>query len=299
MEYIDIFDENDNPIGEKKEKQQAHEDGNFHRTAHVWIINDKNEWLLQKRSANKKTHPNCWDISGAGHIKAGEAIIDGAIRQLKEELGIEITEDQVVSVYNMGDYFMVQTKANYYEASTVILATGVTTAKPYPNEEKLLGKGVSYCATCDAPLYKGKTVAVIATNKEEEPEVTFLKEYAEKVYYFPLYEEAGDLDNIDIRKEKPQDIIGDNKIEKLKTDKNEYDIDGLFILRESVAPKQLVPGLETDGPHVKVNLDMSTNIPGLFACGDIAGLPYQYIKSAGQGNVAALSAVKYLVSPRK
>ena len=81
--------------------------------------------------------------------------------------------------------------------------------------------------------------------------------------------------------------------------KNEYDIDGLFILRESVAPKQLVPGLETDGPHVKVNLDMSTNIPGLFACGDIAGLPYQYIKSAGQGNVAALSAVKYLVSPRK
>ena len=62
---------------------------------------------------------------------------------------------------------MVQTKANYYEASTVILATGVTTAKPYPNEEKLLGKGVSYCATCDAPLYKGKTVAVIATNKEE------------------------------------------------------------------------------------------------------------------------------------
>ena len=107
------------------------------------------------------------------------------------------------------------------------------------------------------------------------------------------------MDNIDIRKEKPQEIIGDNKIEKLKTDTNEYDIDGLFILRESVAPKQLVPGLETDGPHVKVNLDMSTNIPGLFACGDIAGLPYQYIKSAGQGNVAALSAVKYLVSPRK
>lgn len=92
MEYIDIFDENNNPIGEKKEKQQAHEDGNFHRTAHVWIINDKNELLLQKRSTRKKSHPNCWDISGAGHIKAGEAIIDGAIRELKEELGIEIEE---------------------------------------------------------------------------------------------------------------------------------------------------------------------------------------------------------------
>ena len=64
MEYIAIFDENNNPMGEIKEKQQAHEDGNFHRTAHVWIINDKNELLLQKRSASKKSHPNCWDISG-------------------------------------------------------------------------------------------------------------------------------------------------------------------------------------------------------------------------------------------
>ena len=92
MEYIDIFDENNNPIGEKKEKQQAHEEGNFHRTVHVWIINDKNELLLQKRSATKKTHLNCWDISGAGHIKAGETISDGAIRELKEELGVEIEE---------------------------------------------------------------------------------------------------------------------------------------------------------------------------------------------------------------
>ena len=56
MEYIDIFDENNNSIGAIKEKQQAHEDGNFHRTAHVWIINDKNELLLQKRSASKKSH---------------------------------------------------------------------------------------------------------------------------------------------------------------------------------------------------------------------------------------------------
>ncbi|MCI8411401.1 MAG: NUDIX domain-containing protein, partial [Clostridia bacterium] len=92
MEYIDIFDENNNPIGKIKEKQQAHEDGNFHRTAHVWIINDKNELLLQKRSASKKSHPNCWDISGAGHIRAGESVTEGAIRELKEELGVETTE---------------------------------------------------------------------------------------------------------------------------------------------------------------------------------------------------------------
>ena len=89
MEYIDIFDENNNPTGEVKEKTQAHEDGNFHRTAHIWIMNDKKELLLQKRSTTKKSHPNCWDISGAGHIMAGESVIDGAIRELKEELGIK------------------------------------------------------------------------------------------------------------------------------------------------------------------------------------------------------------------
>ena len=92
MEYIDIFDENNNPTGKIKEKVQAHEDGEFHRTAHVWVINDNNELLLQKRSASKKSHPNCWDISGAGHIRAGESVIDGAIRELKEELGVEAQE---------------------------------------------------------------------------------------------------------------------------------------------------------------------------------------------------------------
>ena len=88
MEYIDIYDENNNPLKNSKEKTQAHEEGDFHRTAHIWIINDNKELLLQKRSANKKSHPNCWDISGAGHIRTGEDVLDGAIRELKEELGV-------------------------------------------------------------------------------------------------------------------------------------------------------------------------------------------------------------------
>lgn len=261
-------------------------------------IRNKNILLLGSKKLSTKVEKahTVENYLGLPHISGTD--MQKAFLEHIESLGIEITEDQVVSVYNMTDYFMVQTKTNYYEASSVILATGVLTSKPYPNEEELLGKGVSYCATCDAPLYKNKTVAVIATNKEEEEEVLFLKEYATKVYYFPQYQDVGELKDIDIRLEKPKEIIGNNQIEKLVTDQNEYTLDGLFILRESVAPKQLVPGLLTDGPHAKVNLDMSTNIPGVFACGDIAGLPYQYIKSAGQGNVAALSAVKYLASKK-
>jgi thioredoxin reductase (NADPH) len=68
----------------------------------------------------------------------------------------------------------------------------------------------------------------------------------------------------------------------------------VFVLREAVAPGQLVPGLETEGPHVKVNRAMETSLPGVFACGDITGTPYQYVKAAGEGNVAAISAAAYL-----
>ena len=110
MEYIDIVDENNNPTGKVKEKQQAHEDGNFHRTAHVWIINDKNELLLQKRSASKKTHPNCWDISGAGHIKAGESVIDAVKREVKaltnyeiEDYKLQLEEVDKVKYYKIED----------------------------------------------------------------------------------------------------------------------------------------------------------------------------------------------------
>ena len=80
----------------------------------------------------------------------------------------------------------------------------------------------------------------------------------------------------------------------MKTAEGAYVADGVFVLREAIAPSQLVPGLETEGGHVKVDRNMAASIPGVFACGDVTGTPYQYIKAAGEGNIAALSAVKYL-----
>ena len=225
---------------------------------------------------------------------SGEAMQKAFLDHTKQ-MGIEITDEQITAVYSMGESFMIQGASNMYEAKSVILATGVVAAKPYPNEDELLGRGVSYCATCDAALYKGKTTVVIASSAKEEAEADFLAEYAAKVYYIPLYkDEVHVKDSIEVVREKPVEIIGTGKVEKLKTDAREIETDGIFILREAVAPGKLVPGLETEGAHVKVNLDMSTSIPGCFAAGDIAGLPYQYIKSAGQGNTAALSAVSYL-----
>ena len=85
----------------------------------------------------------------------------------------------------------------------------------------------------------------------------------------------------------------------LRTGGGDYPVDGVFLLRDAMAPTQLVPGLEGAGGHVAVNAKMQTNLPGCFACGDAVGLPYQYVKAAGEGNVAALSAVEYLAARKR
>ncbi|MBR4163771.1 MAG: FAD-dependent oxidoreductase [Solobacterium sp.] len=226
----------------------------------------------------------------------GKQMAEAFQKQL-DEMGIEVTEQKVTTVYAMGDYYTLQLgNGDMVEASSVILATGVVAGKPYPGEEKFLGRGVSYCATCDAPLYRGKVVACIGGSKEEEAEADFLGEVCEKVYYLPLYKDEPSFAhvNVEVIKEKPKEISGAMKAKALVTEQNTYDVDCVFILRAAQFPGQLVPGLETEGNAVKVDLQMKTNLPGLFAAGDIAGQPYQYIKSAGQGNVAALSAVSYL-----
>jgi len=211
------------------------------------------------------------------------------------EMGISITEKRVSAVYAMGDYFALQAGEDMVEATAVILATGVVQGKPLPGEEELLGRGVSYCATCDAPLYRGKTAAVIGYSPREEAEAAFLSEVCTEVLYFPVYKEETDLPaSVRVIREKVTGVENQDGKRLVRTADNSYTVDGVFILREAVSPGQLVPGLPTEGPHVTVNRKMEAGIPGVFACGDIVGTPYQYIKSAGEGNVAALSAVSYL-----
>ena len=149
-------------------------------------IRNKNFVLLgSKRLSEKieKAHavqnylglPN---ITGSDMQKAFYAHLDA--------MGIEVTEARVQAVYPMGTYFGLQTSIGMLEAEALVLATGVVAATPYPGEERFLGKGVSYCATCDAPLYKNKTVAVIAFGANEESEANFLADLAAKVYYIPM-----------------------------------------------------------------------------------------------------------------
>ncbi|MBS5981114.1 NAD(P)/FAD-dependent oxidoreductase [Clostridium butyricum] len=212
-----------------------------------------------------------------------------------KSMDIKITNERINNIYSMGDYFALIANDKTYEALTVILATGVNFGKPFEGEERLLGKGVGYCATCDAPLYKNKVVTIIAYNKKEESEANFVASIASKVYYIPMYNENMELDpKIEVIKGIPIKIEGQNKVEKLILKDREIETEGLFILRESVSPGQLVPGLKVTENHVEVDRLMKTNLNGCFAAGDIVGMPYQYIKAAGEGNIAALSAVSYL-----
>ena len=104
MEYLDIVNERNELLGFFKEKEKAHRDGNYHRTAHIWLINRNKELLLQLRSPNKASFPNCWDISAAGHINHGESVIEGGLRELKEELGVTAKPEdlQFVTIVRFG-----------------------------------------------------------------------------------------------------------------------------------------------------------------------------------------------------
>lgn len=94
-EYFDLLDEDGNKTGKTKLRSEVHRDGDWHKAVHIWIINDKGEILLQRRRATKDSDPNMLDISSAGHLSAGDDSLSGALRELKEELNIEIEDKEL------------------------------------------------------------------------------------------------------------------------------------------------------------------------------------------------------------
>ena len=254
--------------------------------------------LYGTRSLSPKMEKAHRILNYAGLPDVSGAELAAALRGHLKAMDIEVTEEQVTAVYAMGKYFTIETASGMTEAETVILATGVFSGKPLPGEEEFLGRGVSTCATCDGNFYRGKTIAVLGFGAEAPEETRYLASLAEKVYYIPA--PGRGLENAPANVEtvagRPAAIRGSARAELVETDAGEIMVDGVFVLRDAVPADRLVPGLKMDGPHAEVDLQMRTNLPGCFACGDLAGTPYQYIKAAGQGNVAALSAVNYLAS---
>ena len=242
----------------------------------------------------------------AGHVTnypgvpavSGPALLETMTQQARD-LGADMLRERALSAMPMGKSFGVSAGKEFVEGRALLLATGIAQRGTFPGETDYLGRGVSYCATCDAHFYKGKVVAVLGYNAESCREADFLAETCARVLYFPVVpHEVNVGPNVTVVRERVLSIPGTMRAEGVQTDKDLHPVDGVFVLRDAVAPDKLVPGLATDGPHVAVDAQMRTTLPGCFACGDLAGKPYQYIKAAGQGNIAALSAVEWLAEQK-
>lgn len=210
------------------------------------------------------------------------------------EASIELRHGRVISVLPFGDEFMVSIGSDVEQAASVILAIGTASAKAYPGEAELLGRGVSYCATCDGMLYRGKPVCVVGRDDEAQQEANFLSGIGCSVTYVSSREPTLLDGGIAQLKARDLEILGTDKVTGLRADDKTLDADAVFVLRPAIAPTSLITGLEMDGPYIHVDEDMATSIPGVFAAGDCTGKPLQVAKATGQGQIAAFSADAYL-----
>ena len=231
---------------------------------------------------------------------SGKEMKEAFLKQIND-MEIEILDKQVTGVYDLGEHYSVLCGQDSYDAKTIILGLGVESVKPINGEIELLGQGVSYCATCDGFLYKNKEITVFSSSKEFEHEITYLASLANHVNLIPLYKDVDiNLENVSIFKGMPKSIKKENKKMLLDLGNNNIlESDGIFMLKASISPSVLVPGLEDKDGHIVVDRLCNTNLKGVFAAGDCTGRPYQYAKAVGEGNVAAHSVNHYLSELKK
>lgn len=211
------------------------------------------------------------------------------------DIGVKIENKKVQEIFAMGNYYTLNADNEFYEASKVIVTIGVPKSKYIEGEKKYVGKGLSYCATCDGLLYKNKTVIVIGETSEAEEDVQFLSEICKKVYYAPSYKKVGKLSfNVELLDGKPKEVYGSDIIEGIKIGDKDIKVEGAFFIRESTPIGKLISGLEMENNYIKVNKHMETNFQGLYAAGDCTGKPLQLSKAVGEGLIAAQRAVQQL-----
>ena len=243
------------------------------RNKTVAIVSGGVDDIPLSRSDKIANYPGMPDISGRDMLLAME-------RQAAEA-GAELIRGRATSVLPFGDSFGVAVGNDFCQGKTLILCTGVKAGNTFPGEKELLGRGVSYCVTCDGMLYRGKKVCLVGFTSDTEAEAELLRGMGCQVQLFT-------------DKRAKYSVSGEQKVTALRVGENEYSCEAVFILRSGTAPDTLLDGLAMDGPHIAVGRDMAASIRGVFAAGDCTGAPYQVAKAVGDGNIAAISAAKYL-----
>ncbi len=244
------------------------------------------------------------------------------ITRLREQVtavGAELKEAEVQKIEKNGDIFKIFTAREVFEAKSVIVAMGLSPRRlEIPGEIKLNGRGVSYCANCDGPLYKGKTVAVIGSGNSALDAAELMSKIADKVYllvrgdklkaFDSMIEEVEARENIEILlNTQTIQILGEEKVEgirvKNRLDESEKDLslDGIFVEIGRIAKTDLVADFvdRDEGQQIIVNERCETRTPGLFAAGDVTTVEFKQITIAmGQATTAALVAYQYLLQKR-
>ena len=237
----------------------------------------------------------------------GEDIIKTG-RQQAASFGAEFRDEDVLSIASPGGRFKITLESGtVVDTAAVIIATGTARKRlGVPGEKELLGRGVSYCVECDCNFYKGAEVAVIGSGSAAASGALTMLAYARTVH---LISEALDVSPAlaaDVRRSavtlhdnrKVQEIIGKGDVEGLVLDDGEHlKVQGVFIELGARGVMELVGllGVQLDDEmkHIQTNKKMETNVPGLYAAGDITGPPWQVAKAVGEGCVAGLEAAGY------
>lgn len=248
---------------------------------------------------------------GFSHID-GPTLAMNLNDQLKN-LGITINTEEISKIERVGNEIKLVSDKGEYSAKTVIVASGSRERKlGLENEDKLVGRGISYCATCDGAFYKDKTVAVVGGRNTAIASIMALAKYAKKVYAFVRAEElTGDMLSVDKIKEMNNvelhletivtKINGESKLDSVEIDtkgnKKEIVLDGLFMAIGSVPNLEFLNGyLDLDKyGYLAAGEDMKTNIEGIFASGDCRSKEVRQLTTAvSDGTIAALEAVSYI-----
>ncbi len=216
------------------------------------------------------------------------------LAQHARDMGVECINGKVNAILAWDGGFMLTVGSQTYQGSALVLAPGVVQSAKYPGEEALLGRGVSYCATCDGMLYRGREVMVVGRSKDAPEEANFLHSIGCRVTYVSAQRPAGLNEAIPHRVGHRLEVEGEQRVSALLVDGERCPCEGVFILRPAIAPADLLPGLQVEQGSIVVDRNMSTGLPGVFAAGDCTGRPYQVAKAVGEGLVAGESAAEYL-----
>lgn len=252
------------------------------------VIAPLNDTGMLRSAQRIDNYPGMPETSGAEMLET--------FRSQALALGAEERTGLVRQIMPMDDRFMLLVENDVLEAKTIVLAMGAARPVLLPGEEEQVGRGVSYCATCDGMFYRGKRIAVLASSLQGVEETKFLAGLAAHTDYYRLkpHDTSGLPQQVSLLEETPVSIGRDDAGVTLTTQLATHCYDGIFVFRAAMPLGMLMAELKTEGSHIPVDRHMRTNIPGVFAAGDCTGKPLQVPKAVGEGNIAAIAAAEYI-----